>query len=305
MHWSAKVACCLAGTLLSGCGTTRFTDTARSATEMLLISKAVDDTMADIDFRSLTGKTVFLEEKYLDGIQDKGYLISSLRQHLLASGALLQEEKSKATYVVEARAGVVATDRTSLLVGIPQITLPTVAVSTVPIPNSIPEIPFAKSTEQRAYAKVAVFAYNRLTGRPVMQSGLAKAHANSKDLWVCGLGPFQGGTIRDKTEFNGSPVSIPFFGHGDEEEPVFTLIDIHQPAAWTENASLANRDVRPAEPKAVEAKAVDPKAAPSTLAPPGSQFAAERPAEAPLATGIPDQFKSPVLPATFLPKKPD
>lgn len=281
--------------LMAGCGTTRFTDTHRSATEMLLISKAVDETLANVDFRPLAGKTVYLEEKYLEGIQDRGYLISSLRQHLLASGALLQEERKTATYIVEPRAGAVATDRNSLLIGIPQTILPTFAASPVPLPSQIPEIALAKSTEQRAYAKIAVFAYNRLTGRPVMQSGVAKAHSNSKDLWLFGLGPFQGGNVRDKTEFNGNPVSIPFFGESEQED-LAAQVAVTQPASWTETASTANRDVRPPEPK--------PTAPATAAAPPPAQppsgFAADRGAP---PADLPPPLQPPVLPASFLPGK--
>src|ERR687883_40332 len=89
--------------LLAGCGTTRMTDTQRTATEQLLISNAVDQAVSQIDFRCLAGKPVFLDPQYLDGTVDRGYLVSSLRQQLLASGCLLQDERAKATYVVEAR----------------------------------------------------------------------------------------------------------------------------------------------------------------------------------------------------------
>src|SRR5262245_36346895 len=93
----------------AGCGTTRVTDTLRTATEQLLISKAVDEAVATLDFRPLAGKPVFFDSTFLDGTVDQRYLVSSIRQHLLSSGALLQEERAKATYVVEARAGAVGT----------------------------------------------------------------------------------------------------------------------------------------------------------------------------------------------------
>jgi hypothetical protein len=118
----------IAVTLLAvmiGCGTTRMSDTQRTATEQLLISNAVDQAVSQIDFRFLAGRPVYFDPQYLDGTVDKGYVISSLRQQLLASGCELKEDRSKAVYVVEARAGAVGTDRHSLLVGIPQMTVPT------------------------------------------------------------------------------------------------------------------------------------------------------------------------------------
>src|SRR4051794_18237729 len=102
---------------LAGCGTTRMTDTQRAASEMLLVSQAIDNAVGELDFAPLDGKTVFLDVQYLDGTVDKGYLVSSLRQHLLAHGAMLMEERTKAQYVVEPRSGAIGTDKSSLLVG--------------------------------------------------------------------------------------------------------------------------------------------------------------------------------------------
>jgi len=187
----------------TGCGTTRLTDTARTATEQLLVSNAIDQAISDLDFRSLAGKTVFFDPQYLDGVVDRGYVVSSIRQQLLASGCFLQEERTKADYVVEARTGAIGTDRHALLVGVPQMNVPTFVPGQ---PSQIPEIPFAKKTDQEAVAKVAVFAYNRLTGQPLWQSGVVKAFSTSKDMWVLGAGPFQFGTIRKGPEFAGEPI---------------------------------------------------------------------------------------------------
>ncbi len=180
-----------------GCGTTRMTDTARSATEMLLISQAIDRSVNQLDFTVLAGKPVFFEEKVLDGVTDKGYLASSLRAKMLADGCLLVEDKAKATYVVEARAGCVGTDKQSLLIGVPQMNLPTIMPGQPPV---IPEMPLIKSTDQQGVAKILVFAYNRNTGQAVWQSGVQESVTRSKDTWVCGAGPFQKGTIQRPTE---------------------------------------------------------------------------------------------------------
>src|SRR4051812_44488224 len=99
---------------MAGCGTTRLTDTTRTGTEQLLISHSIDETVTQLDFRPFAGKKVYLDPQYLDGVTDKGYLISSLRQHVLACGGLLQEDRKSATYIIEARAGGIGTDRDQL-----------------------------------------------------------------------------------------------------------------------------------------------------------------------------------------------
>src|SRR5437660_5867557 len=83
-----------------GCGTTRMTDTQRTATEQLLISNAIDQAVSQLDVRPLTGADVFLDVQPLDSAVDKGYLVSSLRQHLLANGCRLLEDRGRATLIV-------------------------------------------------------------------------------------------------------------------------------------------------------------------------------------------------------------
>jgi hypothetical protein len=225
----------LAVAVLAGCGTTRVTDSQRTATEQLLVSSAVDEAVSEINVRPLAGKAVFLDVQYLDGTVDKGYVISSLRQHLLANGCLLQEDRSKATYVVEARAGGVGTDHHEVLVGVPQMNLPVMMPGQ---PSMIPEIPFAKKIDQKGVAKVAVFAYNRLTGRPVLQSGIIQKHASSRDLWLLGSGPFRRGTLAQRTEFAGENVTFPFLLEGREQDvgPLPTGVAVTQAAYWAEPA---------------------------------------------------------------------
>lgn len=198
--WLAVAAGCAAGTL--GCGTTRTSNTARTATEQLLISDAIDRTVQQIDFKPLKGQTVFFDEKPLAEVVDKGYLISSIRQHLLANGCVLKDARDQADFVVEPRVGAMGTDSHDLLFGIPAVTVPQVPLATS-MPSSIPEIPFAKRRDQRGIAKLAVFAYRRESGEPAWQSGMASSESVAKDIWLFGAGPFQRGTIYDGTRFIG------------------------------------------------------------------------------------------------------
>ena len=218
---------------VAGCGTTRSSDTARTATEQLLISHSIDESISELDCTRLRDKKVFLDAQYLDGTVDKGYLISSLRQHLLAAGCLLQEERSRATYVVEVRAGAIGTDRHSLLVGVPAMTLPTVLPGQ---PSSIPEIPFIKKSDAIGVAKIAVFAYNRLTGERVWQSGMLEAQSDAKDSWVVGLGPFRAGNLKPRTELAGEQLAFPLiYGeNGNDHNPVWYALPVTAGANWQE-----------------------------------------------------------------------
>lgn len=204
------------GGAATGCGSTRMTDTQRAGSEMRLVSQAIDRAVTQLDFAELQGKTVFLDTQYLDGTVDKGYLISSIRQQLLAHGALLQEERLKATYVVEPRSGGVGTDKHTLLVGIPATSLPALVPG---VPSAIPEIALVKKSDQQGIAKIAVFAYNRTSGRALWQSDLVEASSNLKDTWYFGAGPYRRGSIMRDSEFAGEALPrIPAALHVFPEE---------------------------------------------------------------------------------------
>jgi hypothetical protein len=201
-----------------GCGTMRMTDTNRSATEMLLVTQSADQAVDQIDFSPLAGKTVFLDNSGIDkDLLDKGYVTSLVRQHMLAAGALLQDDKTRAEYVADLRIGALGTDRHSLLVGTPAVQLPSVVPG---LPTSLPEIAVVKKNHQRGVAKVSVFAYNRITGRALWQSGTAEAMSRESDTWVLGTGPFSTGTIKNQVELAGQPIpNLPDVMKGGKPQP--------------------------------------------------------------------------------------
>jgi len=204
-YHAAALACALA----VGCGTTKWSDTSRTATEQLLISDAVDRAVSEIDFGVLAGKDVFLDAKYIGGAVDEKYIVGTMRQHMLASGCIVKESIEDANYVVEVRSGAVGTNRNELLFGVPQTSLPTGGMFPV-APTSIPELPLMKRTNQAGVCKIAVFAYDRKSGHPVWQSGTRQVASNAKDIWVFGTGPFQSGTIYDgRVKFAGEKLKVP------------------------------------------------------------------------------------------------
>jgi hypothetical protein len=188
-----------------GCGTTRWSDSKRTATEQLLISDAVERAVMQIDMRPLAGQTVFLDTKILDDVTDGKYLASALRHQLLASGCRLAAAQDAADVVVEARAGAIGTDRNEVLLG-----LPATSVSFMGNGTSIPEIAFFKRTDQRGVADLNLFAYERASGRAVWQSGLTRIDSNTRDRWMLGTGPFQDGDIHERMEFAGERVVLPW-----------------------------------------------------------------------------------------------
>ncbi|MDZ7616563.1 MAG: DUF6655 family protein [Patescibacteria group bacterium] len=234
-----------------GCGTTKWTDTKRAATEQVLLSDAMDRAVSELDFRALAGKTVFLDSMYVKNATDWEYLISTMRQHMLASGCVLRDKKEDADYAVEVRAGAIGTDRHDLLYGVPATDIPSI-VPVTGVPRAIPEMPFLKKTEQRGVARIAVFAYNTKTGRPVWQSGVIPVESSAKDLWVLGAGPFQRGTIYDGTRFAGDKLSIPLVdpASGRDRLERFSVTDEAYFAEPVESPPAEEQVAETADPKA-------------------------------------------------------
>ncbi len=175
-----------------GCGTSRLTHTARSASEEMLLSHSIDRSVGRLGLQVLAGQRVFLDTSNLGDVTYNGYLTGALRQHLLASGVRLVNEADLADVVVEARAGAVATAQHETLIGIPQTTVPAMLLGA---PATLPEIAIVKKIIHIGVAKVGVFAYRVDTGGGVWQSGIEENQSVSESNWYLGVGPFQSGDV--------------------------------------------------------------------------------------------------------------
>ncbi|MFO0911730.1 MAG: DUF6655 family protein [Pirellulales bacterium] len=208
--------------VLTGCGTMRD----NTATQQLLLSDAVDRAVAHIDFAPLDGERVYLDTKYLNddkpqpgqksggSLVNSNYIISSLRQQMMAAGCMLQEKPDDADYVVEARVGTLGADGHDVNYGVQgsgALSAAAIALSSVPAMPTLPEISLARKTEDAAVAKLSLFAYHRTSRTPVWQSGMSLASSKSQRRWVLGAGPFQSGQVYAGTEGSGDHlVSNPF-----------------------------------------------------------------------------------------------
>jgi hypothetical protein len=182
-------------TFVAGCGINR----SRLATEQMVVSDAVDRTVASIDFSPLSGHTVYFDTQYLDGINlgtngNVKYVISSLRQQMMAYDCRLQEKADTADYIVEARVGVLANDGYEVTYGVPgNAALGTASIllaSPVALP-AMPELSLGRRNHHAGTAKIGVFAYDRQTREPVWQAGVRKGASEARDMWIFGMGPYE------------------------------------------------------------------------------------------------------------------
>lgn len=151
----------LTAVLISGCAATRQTQPPRTAREELLLSKAVDNAVAQIRPVIPKGSKIYLDKSDFKGGYDTKYAISSITGQLLKNGYKLVSKKAAADTVVDIRSGALSIDKNSQLwLGIPSITVP------IPLagPFKTPEVDFFKSTKRKGIAKFGLTFYNAQSG---------------------------------------------------------------------------------------------------------------------------------------------
>lgn len=198
---------CLSGFV--GCGATK----SYTATEQLLMSDAVDASVAKLDFQPLSGKKVYLDATYIKTVRsplliDSDYVISSLRQQMVGAGVQLTEARDQADLIAEARLGALGMDGHQVTYGLPASNALSQASSALgaPLLPSLPEVAFARHEAKSGAAKIAVFAFERESRQPYWQSGISKSASSAQDTWIMGVGPWQRGTIYEGTRFAGASV---------------------------------------------------------------------------------------------------
>lgn len=176
---------------LLGCASTKTSNTARTATEQLLISNAVDQALDKMDFRAFSGHTVFLDDRYVDCL-DKQYVIASVRHRILHQGAVLVTKPEEAEVLVEMRTGVVGTDIADSFLGIPEVTVPGML--------TLPEVRVLTRQVQTGTAKLGIVAVDAKTKQVLGEGGMTLARSDNNSWFVAGVGPFKTGSINGEVK---------------------------------------------------------------------------------------------------------
>lgn len=183
------LSACAALVTIVGCSTASTSNTARTGTEQLLISNAVDQAINKVDFNSFQGRTVFLNDKYLDGV-DKSYLMATLRHRILHAGGRVAADNKTADIVLEIRSGGIGTDTMETFYGIPEIAIPGMV--------SVPELKFATRSAQKGTAKLGFVAYDPKTSEIIGQGGVSIATSDQNNWNLLGIGPFKTGSVKEE-----------------------------------------------------------------------------------------------------------
>ena len=194
----------------AGCASMKESDTARTGLEQLLISNAVDQSLAKVDFRPVSGAKVFLKTDLLECV-DKNYVMLTTRSKLLASNCTLVDKADDAEIVMEIASGGVGTDRTELVVGTPEIPLG--------LMGSVPKVNFYERKKAMGTAKLAIIATDAKSKQPVINSGFSLARSDHQHWSVMGSGPVLSGSVANQLkEHTGTNDSIMYLPSSQPSE---------------------------------------------------------------------------------------
>lgn len=164
--------------LLAACSLTRESNPARTATEELLISTAIDRAVEGLKLDIPKGTSVYLDTSNFEGTDSK-YAVSSIAERVLLAGGDLTPDRSKADMVVAVRSGALSTDSDGFLLGIPATGVPVPLTGTV----NLPEVALLKRAETRGVAKFAASLYDAKTGALKSVSGASYGFSH-RTHWV-------------------------------------------------------------------------------------------------------------------------
>lgn len=145
--------------VLAGCSTARETEPARTATEQLMISTAVDRALDRLNVKIPEGTKIWVDAGNFEGYDSK-YAVGAVRDRLLHLGARLVADRGQADAVVEIRAGALSTNSDDMLIGIPAVELP------IPMAGAAktPELALLKKNHDEGVVKLGITAYDAKSG---------------------------------------------------------------------------------------------------------------------------------------------
>ena len=143
----------------TGCHTSKLTEPPRTVAEMVMLSHAADQAIAQLDLDPVQGKKVFLDASYFESVDGK-YVIGALREAIAIHGGILVDQLDASQWVMELRNRGLGMDTRSALFGLPAMEIP------VPFAGRVasPELALYKANLADSIASFAVVVHDRQEG---------------------------------------------------------------------------------------------------------------------------------------------
>ena len=148
---------------LSACASTTETNTGRTATEQLLLSRASDRAVEGLILPLPIGTRIFVDDVYFRN-EGSPYAISTIRAALSEAGFALANNRADADAIFELRAGAMGLEQMRRVVGLPDMRVPINETFNV---VSIPELSIYSRRDRIGVAEFSGFLYDGKTGAPL------------------------------------------------------------------------------------------------------------------------------------------
>jgi hypothetical protein len=159
----AQVLAALPLLVIAACASTTESNTGRTGTEQLLLTRAAERAVEGLILPIPPGSRVFVDDAYFRG-DSTAYSVSAIRAALSDSGYALASSKADADAVFEIRAGALAIDQMRRVFGLPDMRVPINENLNV---VSIPELSIYSRRDRTGVAEFSGFLYNPRNGAPL------------------------------------------------------------------------------------------------------------------------------------------
>ena len=153
----------IAALAVSACASTTETNTGRTATEQLLLARAVDRAAEGLILPIPQGSRVFVDDVYFR-VDNGAYAVSAIRAGLSDAGYRLATDRNQADAIFEIRAGALSLEQMRRVVGLPEMRVPINESLNV---VSLPEMSIYSRRDRIGVAEFSGFLYDARTGAPL------------------------------------------------------------------------------------------------------------------------------------------
>lgn len=144
--------------LAVSCSTTRTTTTQRTAIEQALLTESLQASVERLDFRMVEQRVCEVSREGLEAVEQQ-YVLSSIDDKLLKSGARKANEENPAEITIEPQLNVSNIDDSGFLVGIPGL-----MVTILGTRVELPELALYGVSTQTGRSRVSAYAIERESG---------------------------------------------------------------------------------------------------------------------------------------------
>lgn len=190
--------------VLSGCADPKITNTGRNAVEQLLLTTAVDRSIAKLDFRMLAKDKVRFDYSLLATQVDKNYVQAALESTVSAAGAVIALKPEEAKFVLRPVCATLATEDNKIMFGTPQLPVP---IPDMSLSLVIPELPLYKRVTRQGVCKLYVEIMDAKTNKQLKLLGPVVSKSINNN-WVIFFVPF---VTRDFDMGEPGPTTIHWF----------------------------------------------------------------------------------------------